>query len=75
MELQSNPNRIIRFDEWNEGSNVWIKEFVALPNYAMRLARKAKCIIREFSVSEINWLRTSHIISHEHKTLSLKRGI
>lgn len=37
-EMVANPDRLLHYSEWNEGLNLWIIDFVALPGFARVLA-------------------------------------
>lgn len=37
-EMVANPDRLLHYSEWNEGLNLWIIDFVALPGFARLLA-------------------------------------
>jgi hemolysin-activating ACP:hemolysin acyltransferase len=41
-ELRTDPDRLLRIAEWNEGVNLWLVDFVALGNRARTLAARLK---------------------------------
>lgn len=48
-EMRNNPDRLLHYSEWNEGLNLWIVDFVALPGYALPLATQMRTgCLRDF---------------------------
>ncbi len=58
-EFLSNAVRTVDSHEWNEGRNLWVKEFVTFPNSAMALARELKAALKQSSPGEVYWARIS----------------
>lgn len=42
MELEADPTRVLHVSEWNEGSVLWIMDFVAPMGHALELARTVR---------------------------------
>jgi len=41
-EMRADPGRILHYSEWNEGLELWIIDFVALPGFALPLATQLR---------------------------------